>query len=230
MIDTLRKEILEYSFIHNMEHIPSALSWCDFMSQVLELTDLEEKKFVFGKFYGTQGVYVPLRNIKGYNIDNLSYFINPSELPFVVEASHTIADSIGFAVGYSHITKQDTITIISDAVLQSGYTYESILYMKKFNPNLLLLVDNNCMQVCSTTESILDISPCIKMLTDLFPCARVNGHSDARDTIKHMLNMKGARVIIFDTVKGKGVSEMEMNDKWHYRKIADKAELERLCV
>lgn len=224
----LRRAILQYSFDHGMEHIPSALSWCDFMLDLFTVVDPAKHKFVFGKFYGTQGVYVPLAVTRGYDISNLSYFISPKELPFVVEASHTIADSLGFAVGYALGTGNKVIVVVSDAVLQSGYMYEAIMYLRKFQPNILLLIDNNNMQVCTPTSNVIDVSPMLSLIESEMRCLRTDGHVDNRGVIKKALAYDVPAAIIFDTIKGKGVPEMENNDAWHYRRIKSQDELERL--
>lgn len=224
----LRRAILQYSFDRGMEHIPSALSWCDFMLDLFTVVDPTKYRFVFGKFYGTQGVYVPLAVARGYDISNLSYFISPKELPFVVEVSRTIADSLGFAVGYALGTGSKVIVVVSDAVLQSGYMYEAIMYLRKFQPNILLLIDNNNMQVCSATSDVIDVSPMLSLIESEMQCWRVDGHAGNRDVIKKALENDEPTAVIFDTIKGKGVPEMENNDAWHYRRIRSQDELERL--
>ena len=214
----LRRAILQYSFDRGMEHIPSALSWCDFMLDLFAVVDPTKHKFVFGKFYGTQGVYVPLAVARGYDISNLSYFISPKELPFVV----------GFAVGYALGTSNKVIVVVSDAVLQSGYMYEAIMYLRRFQPNILLLIDNNNMQVCTSTSNVIDVGPMLSLIESEMQCFRTDGHADNRGVIEKALANDGPTAIIFDTIKGKGVPEMENNDAWHYRRIRSRDELERL--
>lgn len=231
MINTdLRKDILEYSFARSWAHIPSALSQCDIMLDLFSVIDPYKFKFVFGKFYGAQGVYVPLMRTCAVDIGNLSYFLSPGELPFIVENSYTIADSLGFAIGYSIGTGERTIVTVTDGVLQSGYMYEAFMLLRKFNPNILVLIDNNNMQVCGSTSDVIDIEPMLDMVGDMLPTVRANGHEDNKDLISNMVDQQGARVIIFDTIKGCGVPDMENNDSWHYRKIASETELRSLVA
>lgn len=226
----LREKILRYSFSRSWAHIPSALSQCDFMKDLFSVIDPYEFKFVFGKFYGSQGVYIPLAETHNIDVESLSYFLSPKELPFIVENSYTIADSLGFAIGYSMGTGKRTIVTVTDGVLQSGYMYEAFMLLKKFNPNVLVLIDNNNMQVCSHTSDIVNIEPMLSMISTMLPTSRVNGHGDNKALISDVIARPGAQVIIFDTIKGCGVPDMENNDLWHYRKISSETELNSLIA
>ena len=79
---------------------------------------------------------------------------------------------------------------MSDAEIQEGTTWESLLFKKqhKLN-NLKIYVDNNEFQACGRIKNILSIP---------------------WDFIKSM----GVKVV--KTIKGKGVSFMENNNDWHY--------------
>ena len=220
----IRKHILDYSFTHQCEHIPSALSQCDYLYALFNIINPYNYNILMGKFYGAQGVYVPLylnNHIK--SLDNLSYFINANELPFTVQTVDTIADTIGFASGMALGGISNIIVNSSDAVFQSGYTYEALNFINQHNLNILILVDNNNFQVCDKIKNISSIEPIKNMIKAMhnFAYYECDGHNInlCKYYLNKMLFIKGPRIIFFNTIKGCGVSEMENNDKWHYKKL-----------
>lgn len=220
---SIRKLILKYSYENSCEHIPSSLSQCDYMFALFSLIDPYQYNFLMGKFYGSQGVYIPLYlNSHIKSLDNLSYFIKKDELSFVVETIDTIGDTLGFVCGLALSGMKNIIVNTSDAVFQSGYMYEALNFINNHDLDILILVDNNNFQVCDKIENINSIEPIKYMIKHMnLKLYEVNGHDigQCKNIIFQALNENGARIIFFDTIKGYGIKEMENNDKWHYRKL-----------
>jgi len=86
--------------------------------------------------------------------------------------------------------------------------------------NLVLIVDYNRMHALGPSKYTLDLDP----VADKFKSFRwtpknIDGHSfpQITKTLASLPYKKGApSVIIADTVKGKGVSFMENDLRWHY--------------
>jgi transketolase len=86
--------------------------------------------------------------------------------------------------------------------------------------NLTLIIDANKQQLDDWTHKILDLSP-LKAKLDAFnwQTIEIDGHDlpqviDALQLARDRRNAKPT-AIIANTVKGKGVSFMENNIKWH---------------
>jgi transketolase len=86
--------------------------------------------------------------------------------------------------------------------------------------NLIVVLDRNQMQSLDFTEKTAKLEP----LSDKWAAfnwlvLNVDGHNhDAlRDSFVQVQTAKGPSIIIANTIKGKGISFMELNILWHYR-------------
>ena len=119
-----------------------------------------------------------------------------------------------------------TYVLIGDGELEEGSIWESLLFAayKKLD-NLIIILDNNKMQCDDFCENILDINNKSKVFEDLgFEVKEVNGHSikeltNAFEELKKVKNK--CKIVIANTIKGKGISFMENSSEWHYRGIND---------
>lgn len=161
--------------------------------------------------------------------------------------------AVGFALAKKVKKELGTVyCLISDGECQIGSTWESALLAAHHKlDNLVLIIDRNGLQAMGEMKDILDVEP----LADKFRAFRwgvevVDGHNfeeieeslkqkedfgslkrfedgsiggNFSKPIKHIL----PRVIIANTIKGKGVSFMENDNLWHYshvnRETLDKA-------
>lgn len=128
---------------------------------------------------------------------------------------------VGMAIG-SKLSKKNffVYVLVGDGELQSGQIWEAVLCAAKYNlNNLIVIVDNNKFQTDGKTSDIMPIEP----IEDKFKSfkwfvTRINGHSfheihNAFEMIDKITSKP--KVIIADTIKGKGVSFMENNHLWH---------------
>ena len=114
--------------------------------------------------------------------------------------------------------------MISDGECQEGTTWESLLIgAKHCLDNLVVLIDYNKIQALTTLEDALPLDN----LSEKFKAFNwdtvevLDGHS-FEELLKVFKgsNVKGKpRVIIVNTVKGKGVKAFEHDPKWHAKKI-----------
>ena len=114
-----------------------------------------------------------------------------------------------------------TIVLISDGELDEGSNWESILFAPHHKlDNLTLIVDYNKIQSMGNTDDILSLEP-LKQKFEAFrwDVCEINGHDQLK--IYQALNrpvLEGKpKVIIANTVKGKGVDFMENKLAWHYK-------------
>ena len=108
--------------------------------------------------------------------------------------------------------------------MNEGSSWEAIMFasQKKLD-NLTIVIDNNKLESLDLTDNILSNEPLDERLEAFgWSVKRVNGnkHSEILGAIVPELHQPGKPIaIVADTIKGKGVSFMEGNTKWHYRKL-----------
>ena len=121
-----------------------------------------------------------------------------------------------------------TYVIVGEGCLQEGTSWEAIMAAGKFAPSrLCLIVDYNKVQLDGTCDEIMPMDP----LADKFRAfnwnvaeTSYNGHdiNEIRNSFAWLDEQKtGPSVIIYDTVKGKGVSFMENTNVWHGAPVRD---------
>ena len=109
--------------------------------------------------------------------------------------------------------------ILGDGEIQEGQIWEAAMSASKFKSNnLIAIVDFNKVAQDNITKDLKDIEP-IESKWEAFgwDVHRINGHN-MTEIIKAFqlpIHPDKPRVIIADTVKGKGVSFMEGQTAWH---------------
>lgn len=109
--------------------------------------------------------------------------------------------------------------ILGDGELQEGQIWEAAMSAAKFKTNnLIAIVDNNRIAQDNFTKDLKDVEPLEDKWTAFgWETRRINGHAmnEIMEVFQLPLHPEKPRVIIADTVKGKGVSFMEGNPAWH---------------
>ena len=104
----IRKEILQYSYAHDLGHIPSAFSCVDYLQSVF-LHVHEQDYILIGKPFGAQALYIVWKR-KGWlrDIDSLSLGVKHDEIPFVHYSEETIGNALGVAGGVALSIRMDS--------------------------------------------------------------------------------------------------------------------------
>jgi transketolase len=136
---------------------------------------------------------------------------------------HGISVGLGLALG-ARLQKKKywTFVMVGEGCLNEGESWEAIMSAGKFRPpRLVIMVDNNKVQLDGTSEKIMPLDP----LPDKFRAFNLqvadriyDGHS-----VEEIFNswswiqqhQEEPSVVIYRTHKGKGISFMEDNNKWH---------------
>ena len=141
---------------------------------------------------------------------------------------HGISVGLGMALASSHSGKDFwTYIMVGEGCLQEGNSWEGIMAAAKFKPKrYVLLVDYNKVQLDGTVDDIMPLHP-LKEKFESFnwtvaPKA-YDGHDFKAihesftwlDEASSNGEAAGPFVIIYDTHKGKGVSHMEDDNRWH---------------
>ena len=121
---------------------------------------------------------------------------------------------------------------MGDGEQNEGTVWEAALFASARNlDNLIGIVDYNKWQATGRSNQILDISPLAKKWESFgWTTLEIDGHDLAE--FKEALNSDPAgkpKMIIANTIKGKGVSFMEDDNNWHYRLPTD-AEMQNIAL
>ena len=225
-------------------HIGSMLSTADVYSvlytRVLNVSPEQPEKesrdrFILSKGHGgaallatlAERCFFPMEWLNGYYQDNgkLSGHIS-HHIPGVEFSTGSLGHGLPVACGMAMAAKQAKKThrvfcMVSDGDLNEGSSWEAIMLAGQHRwDNLIMLVDYNRLQALGASEDIIDLEPLAPKL-EMFgwKVAAVDGHDcEAIEDVLLKLPLESGRpsAVIFKTVKGKGVSFMENDYKWHY--------------
>jgi transketolase len=144
---------------------------------------------------------------------------------------HGISVGVGMALAARVLKKlYRTFVIVGDGCLNEGESWEGVMSAAKFKPSrLIIMVDYNKVQLDGPSDTIMPLDP----LAEKFKAFNLNvapkvydGHSvdEILESLKWAQeNEREPCVIIYKTHKGKGVSFMEDNFKWHGSPIDDES-------
>lgn len=111
--------------------------------------------------------------------------------------------------------------LVGDGELDEGQNYEALMTAAKYNlDNLIILVDSNKIQLDGRTDEIMPhLNLSQKIASFGIITKEVDGHdiSQIKEAFQKIKNSKEKKVhaIVFNTIKGKGVSFMENTSTWH---------------
>lgn len=252
----VRKMALKLAHISNSSHTGGALSMADILtvlySGVLNITpedsdSPDRDRLILSKGHCCASLYsiLAIRGflkeedlMSGYGKDGSLFFTHASHKLKGVELStgslgHGLSISVGLALG-AKINKKDykTYCIIGDGELDEGSNWEAIMFASHNKlDNLCLIIDKNGLQALGETKDILDLNP-LKAKFEAFGwnVVEIDGHNYTQ--LIQAFNAfneysEHPTVIICKTIKGKGISYMENDNRWHYsapdQKLLDKA-------
>ncbi len=230
-------------------HIGSMLSTADIYpvlyKRILKVDPANPKmadrdRFLLSKGHGGAALlaclaelgFFPLPWLDRYYCDNgiLSGHIS-HHIPGVEFSSGSLGHGLPVACGMAMAAKQAGAThrvfvMSSDGDLDEGSTWEAVMLAgQRHWDNLVMLVDYNRLQALGASKDIIDLEPLGPKL-EMFGWRTVecDGHDPvAIEAALSALPLEKGRpsAVIFRTVKGKGVSFMENEYKWHYGGLTD---------
>jgi len=137
---------------------------------------------------------------------------------------HGYPVAVGMAYGFKRKgSKQRVYCIVGDGEINEGSVWEAVLFAQQhYLDNITLIVDANKYQAMGRTEDIINLEPLDKKFEafgfDVFEC---DGH-DVNALNKAFDNAKKSskpNVVIARSIKGAGISYMEEDNIWHYKKM-----------
>jgi transketolase len=226
-------------------HIGTALSCVDILTQlyfkalnISSYNDNNRDIFILSKGHGAMALYATLYE-KGIltKEEFFSYYQNGGKLPAHLdktssEAIEVSSGSLGHglpqALGFANAKKLQGLdskvyVLLGDGEIQEGSVWEAAMLAPKMNlDNLTIFIDRNNLQGYGRPNELVSFESLDEKFKSFnWDVCRVDGHNfEQLNNAIETPNTK-PKVIICDTVKGKGVSYMEDELKWHYFIVTD---------
>jgi transketolase len=238
----MREMIIKAAHSAKHGHIPSALSLVEIM-QAYSNIEKEDDVMVFSKGHGCLALYTLLATQGHVSMTELFNFgrrgsrlgghPDRNKLDKIYASTGALGHGFPIAVGVAmarKILKKDgrVFCIIGDGEANEGTIWESCMVASKNKlNNLVCIVDNNDSQIRSLPVEDLDK----KFQSFGWEVWDIDGH-DIEMISRAMTDSnpdEKPTAVIANTIKGKGIKEIE-NDMfaWHHRAPTDE-ELERFC-
>ena len=193
-------------------------------------------RFILSKGHAGAGVYAALSECGFFNAENLSSHcengstfsghISHVGIPGVEFSTGSLGHGLPVSVGVAYAAKLDkrshrVFCLMGDGEISEGSNWEAILFAAHHKlDNLIVIIDRNRLQSIKSTEDTIKLEPLLDKFNSFgWDSIEVDGHSfeDMRLAINVQPNGKKPRIVICNTVKGKGVSYMENQVEWHYK-------------
>ena len=131
-----------------------------------------------------------------------------------------LSAAVGMAIGakYLRITEPRFFVLIGDGEIQEGQIWEAAMSASNYKlSNIIAILDYNRFQQDGKTDQVMDIEPLSdKWKSFNWEVKKCDGHScDSLQKTLNSFSTKKPKLIIANTVKGKGISFMEKNNQWH---------------
>ena len=240
----IRKNALKAIQSASSGHIGGSLSVADILSVLYfakmkidpsNPDDENRDRFVLSKGHCTPALYAtlalrgffPLEDLKTFrHIDsNLSGHAEMNHIPGVDMSAGSLGQGFSAAVGIALSGKiyeknYRVYTVVGDGEIQEGQIWEAAMAAGNYKlDNLTAFVDNNNLQIDGTIEEVMSPYPIDeKFKAFKWHVITIDGHDigqilSALDEAEKTIGMP--TMIVAKTIKGKGVSFMENNVKWH---------------
>jgi transketolase len=221
-LDTFKK------FIETGEaHLGGSFSMIEILIFLFEKILKKNDKFILSKSHASFPLCLILRE-KGYKIKLTTHLeLDPKNKIHCTTGSlgHGLPIAAGMAFARKVLKKKGNIyVLISDGECQEGTTWETLLIATaRCLSNLIILIDYNKIQALSKLEDALPLNNLINKIK-AFNCNVIDvkdGHSfkNIDASFKKKFKNEKPTVIIFNTIKGKGIKEFENDPVWHARKL-----------
>ncbi len=201
----------------------------------------QRDKFILSKGHGALALFatlgelgiIPEERLDTYLSDGSDLCAHPVMEPEIgIESSNgSLGQGISMAVGLALSAKRknytyDVYTIIGNGESDEGIVWEAFASAVQYRlDNLTIILDDNKFQndgASAQIMSYLDYAGIFKALG--FDVQKIDGNDIGQIGAALRAERKPGipRIIVADTVKGKGVSFMENDNSWHHNRLTQK--------
>jgi len=240
----LRATVLRTISAAGLGHVGGDLSVTDILTTlfdgVLRIEPLQPQwagrdRFILSKGHCAAALYATLAGCGYFDAARLAHFAAPlsplnghpnrRKVPGVETNTGPLGHGLPVAVGCAtaaQLAKQDwrTFVVLGDGELQEGSNWEAAMYAShRALSSLTAVIDRNRLQQGAGTAETNELEPLAdKWRAFGWEALTVNGH-DHGELLQAFTSPRTnrPRVVIADTIKGRGVSFMENGVEWHHK-------------
>jgi transketolase len=193
-------------------------------------------KFILSKGHGALCYYVALYEAGIINLEKLdTYENNGGDLPGqpvknkeigIDFSSGTLGLGLAYGAGLALGARKQgadcrVYVVMGDGELNEGSVWESAMFAAHVGlTNLVAIIDRNGMQSDGCTKDVMAIDIEAMWRSFGWEVIACDGHDIAQLLAALVGETNGKpRVVVANTVKGKGVSFMEGNNEWHHNRL-----------
>lgn len=233
-----RRRLLLMHYESGVGHIGGNLSCIDSMLVAFHDHLGEQDHFVLSKGHAAGALYTTLWSMGCLTDDDLKSFHGEgtllaghppaSGIAKIEFATGSLGHGVSLAAGLAmaaRVNQKDSrvVCLTSDGEWQEGSTWEGLIFAVHHRlSNLTVMVDHNGLQGFGSTTDIASMSPLSERLSGFDALTLVvDGHDHAAIAKALITPADRLKVIILNTVKGRGVSFMENRMEWHYKPLTE---------
>ena len=245
----IRKNIIFTAFKAGSKsaHIGGALSATDIIavlySDIMKIKksktiDNNRDRFILSKGHACLALYSALvekkilkkKELETFELDGSALLGHPimNKLSGIEFSTGSLGMGLSLGVGVALAAKRKkknykTYVVLGDGECNEGSIWESILSASHFKlDNIVIIVDRNKFQQTGQNSSIMDLKN-LKSKFKSFGCetTEIDGHN-IEQIYKTLVDIKQnnkPKVIVANTIKGKGFKLFENNNSWHHSVI-----------
>lgn len=242
--EKIRKRLLEIIFQAGAGHTGGSLSVTDMLTclyfSILKIDPMrpdwpDRDRFILSKGHCVESLYCVLASagfIDDTVLDTYGQFNSilaghpTRHVPGVELNSGSLGHGLSVGVGMALAARMDgryyrVFVLMGDGEQGEGSIYEAAMAGSHYGlDNLVAIIDRNRLQISGNTEDVMGLHPIDQRWTSLgwqIHEADGNDHSALLRTFGSLPVSSGKpQLVIAHTVKGKGVSYMENQAKWHH--------------
>jgi len=115
--------------------------------------------------------------------------------------------------------KSQIYVLLGDGECNEGSVWESVISAPKFNlDNITAIIDKNNFQQTGTTKDVMPINSLKETWKNFgWGVFEVDGHNFNQLNNAFLKKINKPKLIVANTIKGKGFSLMEKNNDWHHK-------------
>jgi transketolase len=239
----IRKNILKMTNYSSASHIGAALSAVEILYvlyfKIMKITSenvsqTERDKFIMSKGHACVALYatlaekglMPTEYLDRYYIDDgiLTGHLDNNSIAGVDCAAGSLGHGLSVGIGMALAKPQYNVYVLmGDGECDEGSVWEALMLLAQLQlKNITVIIDENKLQGFGYTKDIINQSNLAQKIAPFgLDVIEVDGHDLIE--LEKAFNTKTdkPKAIIAHTIKGKGVSFMENELKWHYKSPND---------
>lgn len=242
--EEIRRRVLEIIYLAKGGHTGGSLSIVDILTALyFEILNIDPKhpdkpdrdRFILSKGHSVEALYCVLGEagffedtvLDTYGRFNSILAGHPTrKVPGVELNSGALGHGLSVGVGMAIAFKMDNASqrvfvLMGDGEQGEGSIYEAAMAGSHYKlDNLITIIDRNRLQISGNTEDIMTLEP-LRSRWESFgwEVTEVDGHNlaDLIGTLKMIpIKQNKPHLVLANTIKGKGISFLENNAKWHH--------------